>query len=173
MSIVGGAGSFGLFLTGSTSAFKPPFSIWSQVSPPIIGTLQKKKGWKKKKRRSIKLHTITNTTPQITHKVLAGRVRWAFDVWHALQAIRCQPTRDLFCCSCLLSVRRCDTKCAYSAHQLPTDGQPDRTTARFTASRAVSMPHFGRRVHMRQVHQSFRSKVSGPPGETTRAFALG
>ena len=102
-----------------------------------------------KKRSSIKLHTITNTTPQITHKVLAGRVRWAFGVWHALQAIRCQPTRDLFCCSCLLSVRRCDTKCAYSAHQLPTGGQPDRTTARFTASRAVSMPHFGRRVHMR------------------------
>ena len=90
-----------------------------------------------KKRSSIKLHTITNTTPQITHKVLAGRVRWAFGVWHALQAIRCQPTRDLFCCSCLLSVRRCDTKCAYSAHQLPTGGQPDRTTARFTASRAV------------------------------------
>ena len=104
---------------------------------------------KEKKRSSIKLHTITNTTPQITHKVLAGRVRWAFDVWHAVQAIRCQPTRDLFCCSCLLSVGRCDTKCAYSAHQLPTDGQPDRTTARFTASRAVSMPHFGRRVHMR------------------------
>jgi hypothetical protein len=94
---------------------------------------------RRKKRRSIKLHTITNTTPQITHKAPAGRVRWAFDVWHALQAIRRQPTRDLFCCSCLLSVARCDTKCAYSAHQPPTDGQPDRTTARFTASRAVAM----------------------------------
>jgi hypothetical protein len=35
---------------------------------------------RKKKRRSIKLQTVTNTTPQITHKALAGRVRWAFDV---------------------------------------------------------------------------------------------